>query len=272
MPLSPLLEPYDTVILDLDGCVWLGDEPTRLAPEAVAALRDAGRHVAFVTNDARHTAEEHVRKLWRLGFKANAREVVTVGGALQFRLAARYPTGAHAVVVGSQVILRHVLDAGLRVAVQPLPSAAGDAPLPPLPVDVVVVAGHDAFDYADLRDAVQAVLRGAALLGAARDATFPMPDGPWPGSGAIIAAVEYATGVTAETVGKPEPALFHTALDRAGGTRALVVGDRPEIDLAGAAAAGMDGALVLTGGASPDADGHTAVAVAADLAELVLAR
>ena len=66
MKLSPKFGRYDQVLLDLDGCVWLGDEAIEGAPEAVAALREAGKSVAFLTNDVRHAPEEFVRKLWRL--------------------------------------------------------------------------------------------------------------------------------------------------------------------------------------------------------------
>jgi ribonucleotide monophosphatase NagD (HAD superfamily) len=131
--------------------------------------------------------------------------------------------------------------------------------------DVVVIAGHDRFDYDELRFAVQAILGGAQALCTSRDATFPMPDGPWPGTGAIVAAVEAATGVEAVTVGKPSPDIFRTALDRLGPGRALVVGDRADADLAGALAADLDGALV--GGERSD----DAVACATTLADLVLA-
>lgn len=250
MKLSGLLAGYDHVLLDLDGCVWVGDEATPRAVEAVDALRAAGKGVSFVTNDARHGAEEFVRKLWRLGFRAAVEEVVTVGAALQHRLADQ-PRWRRAFVIGSEAIHRHVATAGVR---ETLTGA-----------DVVVIAGHDRFDYAELRDAAQAVLGGAGLLCTSRDATFPMPDGPWPGTGPIVAAVEAATGVAAETVGKPEPQLFRAALDRLGPGRALVIGDRADTDLAGARAAGLDAALV--GGERHD----DAVACASTLADVVLA-
>ena len=183
MPVARALEPYDHVLLDLDGCVWVGDEPTPRATEAVAALRAAGKGLAFVTNDGRHADDDHVRKLWRLGFQASREEVVTVGGAVRFACAqAPWRT---AVVVGSAAIHRHVAEAGLRVL-------GPDEPRRP---DVAVVAAHDDLRYDELRAAVQAVLAGADLICAGRDATFPMPDGPWPGTGAIVAAVEAATGV-----------------------------------------------------------------------------
>lgn len=264
MPLTPLIRRYDHVLLDLDGCVWVGDAPTARATEAVTALRAAGKHVAFVTNDIRHSGEEFVRKLWRLGFQASLEEVVTVGGALQYRLAERQ--GGSAFVVGGPTAMRHVQDAGMRV-VNGTEFATR--------ADVVVVAGDETFDYDALRTAVQAVLRGADLIGSHRDRTFPMPDGPWPGSGSVLAAVEYATDRRADTVGKPDAEIFATALDRLGPGRALVVGDRLDADLAGARAARLDGAIVLTGvtgrEAAEAATDPRPVAIADTLADLVLA-
>src|SRR4051794_2392782 len=257
--------PYDLVLLDLDGCVWVGEEPTREAPAAIDALRRADKRIAFVTNDPARSPEDYVRKLWRLGIRAAAREVVTVGGAVQFALAERYPEGATATVIGAPALHRHVHDAGLRI-VNGTDLAAR--------ADVVVIAGHAGLVFDELREATQAALRGADLLAAGRDRTFPMPGGPWPGTGAVVAAIEYATGREAESVGKPEPGLFRTALDRFGGQAPLVVGDRLDADVAGARAAGLPAALVLTGvttRAEALAARDGVVAVAEDLAALVLA-
>ncbi len=267
MALSPLLRGYDHVLLDLDGCVWIGGEPTPRAPEAIMALRADGKRIAFVTNDSRYGLEDFVRRLWASGIQASIEEVVSVGSAVQHLLAERHE-GGRAVVIGSVALHRHVIDAGLRV----LRGANGDAE-----ADVVVVGVHDGFDYAELRTAARAVLGGAVLIGAARDASFPQPDGLWPGAGALLAAVEAASGVRADiVVGKPEPQLFRTALDRLGPGRALMIGDRPEIDVAGAIAAGIDAALVLSGGATDPRGGEDPpdrrpIAIADTLAGLVLA-
>jgi len=247
--LSHLLAGYDHVLLDLDGCVWVGDDATPRAAEAVDALRAAGKGVAFVTNDGRHSTEDFVRKLWGLGLRASVEEVVTVGAALQFVLAST-PAWRRAFVIGSEAIHRHVEAAGVRETMDG--------------ADVVVIAGHERFDYEELRLAVRAILGGAQAVCTSRDATFPMSDGPWPGTGPIVAAVEAATGVEAVTIGKPSPDIFRTALDRLGPGRALVIGDRADTDLAGAGAAGLDGALV-GGERSDDAVGH-----ATTLADLVL--
>jgi HAD superfamily hydrolase (TIGR01450 family) len=242
VPLSPALARYDHVLLDLDGCLWVGEEPVDGSVEAVATLREAGKGIAFLTNDVRHAPEDFVRKLWRLGFQASVDEVVTCGATLQFVLAERAQRGA-AFVIGSQALVDHVADAGMRIVNNTEFATRAD---------VVVAAGHEAFDYRELRIATQAVLRGAELIGVTRDRTFPMPDGPWPGSGAILAAVEEATGRRAErTVGKPEPDMYAAARDRLGDGRYLAVGDRLDIDIAGARRAGIDSALVLTGITAP---------------------
>lgn len=264
MPLASALQSYDHVLLDLDGCVWVGDTAIPDAAAAVATLRAAGKSLAFVTNDGRHHDDEFVRKLWRLGFQASREEVVTVGGALQHVLAES--DHATAFVLGAPAIHGHVAGAGLTILNGSDLQARAD---------VVVIAGHDGFDYAELRGAVQAALRGAALICTGRDAVFPMPDGPWPGTGAIVAAVEASTGQQAISVGKPEPQLFLTAVDRLGPGRALVIGDRLDADVAGARAAGLDAAIVLSGATS------AAMAAACDppptfiaptLADLVLSR
>ena len=263
MTLKPRIARYDQVLLDLDGCLWVGEEAVEGAAEAVAALREAGKAVAFLTNDVRHAPEEFVRKLWRLGFQAALSEVVTVGATVQFLLGDR--NGGAAYVVGSQALVDHVAEAGLRIVNRTEFATRAD---------VVVVGAHEQLTYDEIRIAAQAVRRGAELIGATRDATFPMPDGPWPASGAVLAAIETAAGRKADRIaGKPEPPMYEAARDRLGEGRCLGVGDRLEIDVLGARRAGMDSALVLTGGATraeAEAAEHRPTHVADSLAALVL--
>jgi HAD superfamily hydrolase (TIGR01450 family) len=170
-------------------------------------------------------------------------------------------------VIGSPAIFRHVADSGQRI----VNGTEGEAD-----ADVVVVAAHDEFTFEELRVATQAVLAGADILAAGRDRTFPEQDGPWPGTGAVLAALEYATDRTATVVGKPDRQIFLTALDRLGPGRTLVVGDRLDSDLAGAKAAGLDAAIVLSGVTNAEEAGAAQdpapVAVAKDLHALVVAR
>ncbi len=221
--ISPLVRGYDQLILDLDGCVWIGDELVDGSADAIAALREAGKRVAFATNNCWHPGEDHVAKLWGFGVQASLADVVTVGGAVQ-HLLAETRAGSTAYVIGTDALRRHVGDAGLKILNgTDLASRA----------QVVVVGGTDDVHYSQLRDAALSARRGADLLATGRDPTLPMPDGHWPGTGALLAAIETASGRTAEIVGKPSPRLFHTALDRLGAGRTLVVGDRLDSDVVG---------------------------------------
>ena len=265
MALSPLVDRYDQLILDLDGCVWIGDEAVNGSVDAVNVLREAGKQVAFATNDPRRADEEYVAKLWSLGVQASLADVVTVGGAMQ-HLLAETRQGRTAFVIGTPAMREPVVEAGLKLLNgTDLASRA----------EVVVVGGTEDLVYDHLRDAALSLRRGADFLATGRDPTYPQPDGLWPGTGAIVAALEYSTGCSAKVVGKPEPQLFLTALDRMGDGRTLVVGDRVDSDIAAAGRARLDAALVLSGGARDediaDAD-PTPVAVAESLGALVSGR
>src|SRR3954452_266134 len=265
MGLSAFAAGYDNVVCDMDGCLWIGDELTPRAGEAVAALRNAGKGLAFVTNNSRRSAEDYVAKLWRLGIQASARDVVTVGGAMQ-HLLADTRQGRTAFVIGSEALHKHVTDAGLKILNgTDLATRA----------DVVVVGGTDDWTAADVREAAMSARRNGDLIATSLDPTYPMPDGLWPGTGALVRAVEVASGRTALVVGKPEPQLIMSALDRLGEGRALMIGDRVDTDIAAAAKAHIDAALVLTGGATREqaatAPDPKPVAVADTLADLVLA-
>ena len=242
MALSPLVERYEQLIVDLDGCVWIGDQPVDGSVEAIDALRAAGKRVAFATNNSRRTGEDYVRKLWGMGIQASLGDVVTVGGAMQ-HLLAETRRGMRAFVIGTDAMIGHVADAGVKVLNNTdLASRA----------DLVVVSGTEQVDYDDVRTAALALRRGADFLATSRDPTYPMPDGLWPGTGAVLAAIETASDRQAAIVGKPEPQLFLTALERLGEGRTLVVGDRIESDVEAAKRAGLDAALVLTGEATAE--------------------
>jgi glycerol 3-phosphatase-2 len=264
MAITQLVGRYDNVVLDMDGTIWVGDELTPHAAEAIAALREAGKRLAFVTNNPRRSTEDYVQKLWGLGIQASVADVVTVGGAMQ-HLLADTRNGRTAFVIGSDALHRHVTDAGLKLLNgTDLATRA----------EVVVVGATDDLVFDDLRCAALSARRNGDLLATSRDPTYPMPDGFWPGTGAIVAAVEVASGRTAQIVGKPEPQLLLTALDRLGDGRTLMIGDRLDTDMAAAAKAKIDAALVLTGGESREAAASAPdpkpVAVEDTLAALVL--
>jgi glycerol 3-phosphatase-2 len=235
-----LAEAYEAFLLDLDGVVYRGSEAVPGAPEALARLREAGRSVMFLTNNSARTPDQIVEKLHRLDVEATPEEVVTSAQALADLLASR-DGDRTAYVIGEDGILEALGAAGIEV-LEGRPDRTA----------YVVVGWDRGVTYDDLRTASVLVGRGAALVATNSDPSYPAEGGElWPGAGAILAAIETATGVRAEVAGKPHVPLFETALSRAGTRQAAVVGDRIETDVAGARAAGLDGILVWTGAAAP---------------------
>ncbi|HEX9122013.1 MAG TPA: HAD-IIA family hydrolase [Actinomycetota bacterium] len=229
-----LLEGHDCVLFDLDGVLYRGDRPVPYAAEAVRAVRAADRAVVFMTNNSSRTSDRVAAKLAGLGIAAEPDEVVTSALATAELLGSR--GGGSVFLVGEDGIRTALADAGIRLI-------DGE----PERVDHVVVGWDRSVDYAKLRTACLLVERGAHLVATNADPSFPAPDGLWPGAGAILAVITTTTGAEAEVVGKPHAPLFRTALRRAGGQTPLVVGDRLDTDIAGAAALGWDSLLVLTG-------------------------
>ena len=230
-----IVDGYDTVLFDLDGVLYRGAEPVDGARETVAALRSRGTRIGFVTNNSSRTPDAIARHLTSLGIDARAEEVETSALATAELLRSR--AIASAFVIGGEGLHEALRTAG----VTRLERGADRA-------DAVVVGIDPSFTYADLVTGSRLARRGAPLIASNADATYPAADGiTLPGAGAIVAALETASGVTAEVVGKPTPQIFREALRRAGGRRPLVVGDRLDSDIEGARRLGWDSALVLTG-------------------------
>ena len=191
---------------------------------------------------------------------------MTSGSALAAFVAASEAPRTKTFVIGSRALKQELAEAELDLVDG---DHARDA-------EVVAVGAHHGFDYGELRVATQALRNGARLYAAGRDATFPMPDGPWPATGAIVAAVEVAGGTAAISVGKPEPFIFDLARSLLDGCRHIaIVGDNLASDVEGGRRAGLTTILVLTGTSQREdiARGEvTPDLVLPDLAALVRAR
>ena len=233
-----LADEFDGLLVDLDGVVWIGRELVPGAVEALQELLAAGKEIVFVTNNSVKQPAAYAGYLREAGIEVADDRVLT-GGAATARLAAeRVGSGGTAYVIGAPGFKETVAAAGLEL----LDGEAAHS------ADAVVVSGHREFDYSELLTATRALQAGAALFGTSRDPTLPMPDGPWPGTGATLAAIETASGVRAETAGKPEPHLFEQA--RAlmpDAARVAMVGDRIASDIEGGRRAGLATILVLSG-------------------------
>jgi len=239
--------------LDLDGVVWLGTARIAGAAEAVARLRAAGQDVLFCSNNSNQPVAAVEAKLADVGI------------------------AAHGDVVTSAMAAASLVEPGERVLVCAGPGAVealeqrGAIPVRDGPADAVLVGLHLDFDYDALRRAAGAVRAGARLLATNDDATYPTPDGPIPGGGALLAAVATASGATPQVAGKPYPPMADLVRARLG-DQGTVVGDRADTDGRFAVALGYRFALVLSGVTTDAANVQPRPdVVAADLAALVAA-
>lgn len=240
---------YDGYVFDLDGTVYLGDALLPGAAEVIAAIRARGLRTVFLSNNPTRDPRMYADKLGALGVATPVDDIVNPVVTVPRWLAEHHP-GAAVFVIGEEPLKRALTGAGMRLTERP-----GE-------IDVVVASYDRGFDYRKLQIAFDALwqpeptaTRRARLITSNPDRFCPMPGGRGePDAAAVVAAIEACTGVTCEAnLGKPGAEMLATVLGMLGLTvdRCVMVGDRLATDVAMAAAAGMDSALVLTGETTP---------------------
>lgn len=234
----PIADQYDGFLIDLDGVVWLGHELIEGAAEALADLSELKKPYVFVTNSPRISPSEQARILKEQGVDASTEQVVTAGSTLLNLALREVGEGAPILAIGTSGFRDQVIGAGFEVLpIEQWSDAAG-----------VLVTGHPRFDYEELKAASMAARTGVFFAATGRDPTMPMPDGLWPGTGSILAAIEAAAGRKAAIAGKPEPVIFEAGLKALGlpeGASVAMIGDRLDTDVGGAQRADLDGILVI---------------------------
>ena len=234
------MKDFRAYLLDLDGVVYRGERVLPCARALLDWLAATDRHALYLSNNSLQTPDEVAAKLARLGLPQPKGRVLTAGWAACQAIAERYP-GARVFVLGMPSVVAMAERAGLRAVWQ----SDEEGPTP----DVVLAALDRTLTYPRLRRALQAILRGAAFYAVNRDPRLPVEDGFEPGTGAITTALEYASGLRAQIIGKPAPGIVLQAMHQLGATPAetLLVGDGLDLDIVAGHAAGVTTALVLTG-------------------------
>jgi HAD superfamily hydrolase (TIGR01450 family) len=236
----PLVETHDLLVLDLDGVVSRGHQAVQGAAAALDAARSAHVAIAFVTNNAARTPAAVAEHLARLGVRAEPRDVVTSAQAAVRLLAQRVQPGSEVYVIGGEGLIVALEERGLRAVTDV--AALGDG----RPAAVVQGYGPD-VPWQRVVDGAILVRDGVPWVASNTDLTIPTDRGLGPGNGTLVRLISEYAGRRPEVAGKPEPALFEETLDRVGGSRPLVVGDRLDTDIAGAVRLGWDSLLVMTG-------------------------
>lgn len=234
---------YRGVVVDLDGTVYrhrtaVDVEPVPGAREAVRRLRERGVELLFFSNNPVESSEGYVDRLGELGIEVTADEVRSAASVTAEYLADTHPDD-EIFFVGST---------GLRETLEARDLTLTDGYDDP---DVVLASYSREFDYETMTEAMWALEGGAPFLGTDPDVTIPVAGGRTvPGTGAILNAIAGVAGREPDRImGKPSETAARAAVEALGvpPEECLVVGDRPDTDLALGERVGMDTALVLTG-------------------------
>lgn len=225
------------ILLDIDGTLFIGPNPIPGSDRTLRRLQELGIPYRFLSNGTRSGRQKVREKLLRLGLPVSDDQILTPATAVVIYLKERGFSSC--MLLSTEELAADILADGIAIT--------GEAPV------LVVGDAWNGFTYASMNQAFRAVMEGALLIALEKDRFWKDGDGPSLGAGAFVAGIEYATGTTAQLMGKPS-LLFYEAALRALGTRAeetLMVGDDIMSDIGGAQAAGITGVLVETGKCNP---------------------
>lgn len=234
------LSEIEGVVLDMDGVLWRGNSPLPGLAEFFSFLRHQNILFVLATNNSRRSPREYTGKMESLSVPdVEISQVITSGTATVDYLLARFPLGTRMFVIGGDGLREILVEAGFVLAVT-------DA-------EIVVVGIDFDLSYEKLRLATLFIRSGALFVGTNPDVTFPTPEGLAPGAGSILALLEAATDIKPTVIGKPEGAMFETALHvlKTPPEKTLMIGDRLGTDILGGINAGLKTALVMTGVTTP---------------------
>jgi len=231
---------YEGYVFDLDGTIYLGDELLPGAKRLILKLRELGKRVIFVSNNATKDPRMYAEKLARLGLKTPASEIVNTVVTMTEWLLSNHPD-ATVFPISEEPLKNSLSEAGIRISEDPEE------------IDIVIASYDRTFEYRKLQIAFDAIwfYKRAMLVTTNPDRYCPFPGGRGePDAAAIVAAIEACTGTKCQVnVGKPDPIMLETVMGLIGldAKECVMIGDRLYTEIRMAKAAGMPSAVVLTG-------------------------
>lgn len=222
-------------LIDMDGVIYKGSEPSPGAVEFINSLRANGYPFLFLTNNSQRTSRDVCYKLRKLGFDVVEDDIFTCAMATASYLASKKPLGT-AYVIGEGGLLNELHKVGYSIV--------DDHP------DYVIIGEGRTIMLEAVDKALNMVLRGARLIATNLDPNCPTGDGKYrAGCGAFVAMIEFATGRQAFSVGKPSPVMMRMARKKLGLSTAqtVMIGDTMSTDILGADAMGFTTVLTLSG-------------------------
>ncbi|RIZ66226.1 MAG: HAD-IIA family hydrolase [Methylococcales bacterium] len=236
------------LIIDMDGVLWHGTQAMPGLVEFFQTLDDLDIRYILATNNASLTPEQYVTKLAKMGVTVTQKQILTSGMATALYLSEQVnPKETRVFVVGEDGATQPLVELGFtltglyEVNNSDKPEQKG--------ADIVVCGKDETLTWAKLATASLNIRAGASFIGTNADTTLPTEHGVTHGNGAILAALEVASGVKPTIIGKPEPIIYQQALGLLGISpeQTVALGDRLETDILGAVRTGIRSIMVLTG-------------------------
>ncbi|MFH0899153.1 MAG: HAD-IIA family hydrolase [Pseudomonadota bacterium] len=221
-------------ILDMDGTLYVDEQPLPGAQKLLGELAARGIPHLFLTNNSSRRASEYQARLERMQIPAKREQVLTSGDATISHLLEETPYRS-AYLLGTPALEEEFRQAGIAL----------DRPDP----ECVVVGFDQTLTYAKLRHACRLLFAGKPFYATHPDKTCITKDGLIPDIAAITAALETVTGRQPKIVGKPYPEIAREALRKLGAVPAgtVFIGDQLDTDMQMAKASDLLGILVLSG-------------------------
>jgi HAD superfamily hydrolase (TIGR01450 family) len=227
---------HDLLLADLDGVVYEGKVAIKNAVETINTIAQQNIPVGYVTNNSSRKPETIVEQLLGFGLHAKPENIISSGQTAVELLQTKISSGAKVLVVGGDGLRARVSAGGFEII-----SSSDDKP------EAVIQGFAPDVSWNDLAEAAYSIQNGAIWVATNNDWTLPQEKGLAPGNGTLVGAVHTAVGQLPIVAGKPEPAIFQTALNLFKPESAVFVGDRLDTDILGANRAGIKSALVLSG-------------------------
>jgi 4-nitrophenyl phosphatase len=234
---AALLKGVESVLLDMDGVLYVGNHGLPGVQELLNYLDDSGRSWLCVTNNSSRTSANFSEKLASMGVSVPPERILGSAEATASWLAQQVSTGTRVLMMGEQSVRDQLLSKGFELVTDPYQA------------EVVVATIFFGLNYSILTDLTLAIRNGARFIATNPDPSLPTERGQVPGTGSLVALLSTASGKRPEYVGKPYPGMYQQAMQRVGTPPAttLMVGDRYETDIAGALDLGLMTAGVTTG-------------------------
>lgn len=240
-----------TLIIDMDGVLWHGNQAIDGLVDFFQTLRDKNLRFILATNNASLTPQQYVSKLAGMGVTVELKEIMTSAMATAMYLAQQMdPAQTRVFVVGEDGAIQALEEQGFTLTKNyEINSATSKG------ADVVVCGKDHTINWDKLATATLNIRAGAQFIGTNGDNTLPTELGLIHGNGAILAALQTATGVSPTIIGKPEPIMYQQAIAKLSAdlSETIAIGDKLETDILGAVRTGIRSLMVLTG-VSTEAD------------------